>query len=253
MDRVRRQSAIQALAYTETFPSRLVERVTPMMDLAKPTMWDSVLDVACGWGLVSLAFAPHARSVTGVDLTPEMLELAKKVATQKGVSNVEFQIGDVENLKFDPGSFDIVTCRAALDHFSGPEKALREMKRVLSPSGRIVLYEFVAPADLEKAHFYHQIETSRDPSHLWSSSIHDFEALFIRCGLEERGRVINLLKRDFDAWMSSGGTDKEGVARTRELIERTIPGDRAGLGPRIRGGKLGFTQTCVAWLLVPQG
>jgi SAM-dependent methyltransferase len=165
--------------------------------------------------------------------------------------NAAFTVGDVEDLTFDSGSFDLVTCRAAFDHFDDPEKALRAMKRVLSPEGRMVVYEFVAPAELQKAHFYHEIETARDPSHLWSSSIHEFEELFWKCGLEERGRVINLLKREFDVWMSGLDAEGETKEKVRRLIEDSIQGDKAGLAPRLRGGKLTFTHSCVAWLLSP--
>ncbi|HVR82746.1 MAG TPA: class I SAM-dependent methyltransferase, partial [Planctomycetota bacterium] len=204
---------------------------------------------ACGWGFVAFAFSPLVRSITGVDLTPEMIELAKKLADERGVPNAAFSVGDAQELSFEPGSFDLVTCRAAFDHFDDPEKALRAMTRVLAREGRMVLYEFVAPADLQKAHFYHEIETARDPSHRWSSSIHEFEELFWKCGLEEGGRIINLLKRDFEAWMSGLDAQRETKEKVRGLIEDSIQGDKAGLAPRLRGGKLTFTHSCVAWLL----
>jgi SAM-dependent methyltransferase len=224
-----------------------------MIELAHPVPEDSVLDVATGWGFVALAFAPLVRSVIGVDLTPEMVTLAKEVVRERGASNVDVQVADAEELPFGPGAFHLVTSRAAFDHLADPEKALREMKRVLDPGGRMVLYEFIAPSDLEKAHFYHEIEQARDPSHLWSSSLHEFEALFLKCGLLVQERVITLLKRDFDSWMSTvdrvGGKEE----KVRHLLEESIHGDRAGLAPRLRGGKLTFTHRQVAWSLSPRG
>jgi ubiquinone/menaquinone biosynthesis C-methylase UbiE len=248
-DLVRKHFALQARAYPGSAKYRHAEKAQPMIELADPVLKDTVLDVATGWGFVALAFAPLVRSVIGLDLTPEMVELAKKLAHERGDPNVEFRVGDAEDLPFDAGSFDLVTCRAAFDHLGNPEKALREMKRVLAPRGRIVLYEFVAPAALDKAHTYHVIESSRDPSHLWSSSIHEFEDLFWSCGLEEQGRVITLLKRDFDSWMSVIDADAETRKKVRMLLEDSMFGDRAGLAPRIRAGSLTFTQTCVAWQL----
>lgn len=251
-DLVRKQSAAQARTYFASAKLRHAEKAHPLIELAEPSVKDIVLDVATGWGVVAFAFAPLVRSVIGLDLTPEMVELAQRLAVQKGVSNVEFQAGDADELPFNDGTFDLVTCRAAFDHLSDPEKTLREMKRVLDPKGRIALYEFIAPADPERAHFYHAIENTRDPSHLWSSSIHEFEELFWKCGLQEQGKVVNLLKRDFDQWMSSVDADEETAKKVRTLLESSIAGDRAGLAPRIRGESLTFTRTCVAWTLIPR-
>ena len=61
---------------------------------ARPAPDDSLLDVACGPGLVVGAFAPHVRDATGIDMTPAMLERAKKLAADKGLSNVAWRQGD---------------------------------------------------------------------------------------------------------------------------------------------------------------
>jgi ubiquinone/menaquinone biosynthesis C-methylase UbiE len=252
-DLVRKQFAIQARAYPSTARFRHAEKAEPIIDLAKPTARDTALDVASGWGFVALALAPRLASVIGVDLTPEMVELAKKLAAGNAASNAGFQVGDAENLPFVSGTFDLVTCRAAFDHLADPEKTLREMKRVLGPSGRMVLYEFVAPAAPEKAAAYNRIEGARDPSHLRSMTVEEYRNLFLKCGLEERGRVVNLLKRDFEAWMSYADAPDDKRQQVRSLLLDSIKGDRAGLAPRLQGGVLSFTHTCVAWLLVPAG
>jgi ubiquinone/menaquinone biosynthesis C-methylase UbiE len=252
-DLVRKQFAIQARAYPSTGKFRQTEKAQPIIDLARPTLRDNALDVASGWGFVALALSPLLGSVIGIDLTPEMVELAKMLAAGNAVSNAFFQVGDVENLPFASGTFDLVTCRAAFDHIDTPEKALREMKRVLGPSGRIVLYEFVAPAAPDKAAFYNRIEGARDPSHLHSMTMEEYRSLFQKCGLEERGRVVNLLKREFEAWMSYADAGDDTRQQVRSLLLDSIKGDRAGLAPRLQGGVLSFTHTCVAWLLVPTG
>jgi ubiquinone/menaquinone biosynthesis C-methylase UbiE len=250
-DLVRKQFAIQAQAYPSTASLRHAEKAEPIIDLARPTAGDYALDVASGWGFVALSVAPLLGSVIGVDLTPEMVDLAKKLAAGKAISNASFQVGDAENIPFASGTFDLVTCRAAFDHLSDPEKALQEMKRVLTPSGRIVLYEFVAPATPEKAASFNRIESARDPSYLRSLTVEEYRNLFKKCGLEERGRVVNLLKREFEAWMSYSDAGGETRRQVRSLLLEAIKGDRAGLAPRIQRGVLSFTHTCVAWLLVP--
>jgi ubiquinone/menaquinone biosynthesis C-methylase UbiE len=58
------------------------------VEAARPGTGDTVLDVACGGGIVVCAFAPHVRQATGIDVTPAMLERARALAVEKRVSNV---------------------------------------------------------------------------------------------------------------------------------------------------------------------
>lgn len=250
---IRRQFAVQARVHPRTAALRHAENVAPMVDLAAPAPSDRVLDVACGWGFAALAFAPRVRSVTGVDLTPEMVELARREAAARGLRNVEVEPGMAEDLRFGAGSFEIVTCRFTFHHFADPERALFEMKRVLTPDGRAVLYDYVASPDEARARLHNEIEKARDPSHVRMYSEREFAGLFRKCGLKARGRIVTLLKRDFDAWMDFVDADAAHRARVRRMLEETIEGNKAGLGPRRRGERLTFTHTAVAWRLVPKG
>ncbi len=251
-DLVRKEFARQARVYAAAGRPRPAERVTPMIELAAPSPSDRVLDVACGWGFVLQAFAPRVRAGIGIDLCPEMVELAAKMAESRKLSNVQYFVGDVEDLKFSPGSFEIVTCRASFNHFCHADKALLGMKRVLAPGGRIVIYEYVAPPEPEKAKLYFEIEHSRDPSIIETLSAQGYADLFEGCGLQVSGRVINLFKRDFDEWMATVGPDAAAKARTRALLEGAIEGDKAGLGVRLRADKLTFTHKGMAWLVTPK-
>jgi ubiquinone/menaquinone biosynthesis C-methylase UbiE len=81
---------------------------------------DTVLDVACGPGLVACAFATVAHHVTGIDLTPAMIEQAKKLQAQKGLANMAWQIRDVLPLPFGNESFSLVRTRYSSHHFLDP-------------------------------------------------------------------------------------------------------------------------------------
>lgn len=250
-DLLRRQFALQARVYPKTASWRHAENVTPMIELARPQPTDRLLDVACGWGFVILAFRPWVGSATGVDLTPEMVDLARRVAAERGVGDVDYVVGDAEDLEFADGLFDIVTCRFTFHHFGRPERALSEMARVLAPGGRLVLYDFLASSDEARAARHNEIERERDPAHVKIYSLREFQDFFRGAGLEEKGRVVTLMRRDFDVWMDFVDADEDRRRRVRELLEASIEGNTAGLGPRLREGRLVFTHTCVAWLLRP--
>ena len=79
-----------------------------IVDAADPRPADTVLDVACGGGLVVCAFAPHVKHATGIDMTPAMLERARQLATELAVDNVAWDHGDVGRLPYGDGTFGIV-------------------------------------------------------------------------------------------------------------------------------------------------
>jgi SAM-dependent methyltransferase len=95
-----------------------------------------VLDVACGTGVVAVTAARMGARVTGLDLTPELLEQARANAQLAGVE-IDFHEGDVEQLPFDAEMFDVVVSQYGHMFAPRPEVATREMLRVLKRGGTI--------------------------------------------------------------------------------------------------------------------
>lgn len=95
-----------------------------------------VLDVACGTGVVAVSAARMGARVTGLDLTPELLEQARANAQLAGVE-IDFHEGDVEQLPFDAEMFDVVVSQYGHMFAPRPEVATREMLRVLKRGGTI--------------------------------------------------------------------------------------------------------------------
>jgi SAM-dependent methyltransferase len=77
--------------------------------------------------------------VIGVDLAEKLLQLARAKATQRGLTHVEFQTGDLTNLRFADGAFDAVVCVFGIFFVPDMESALRELRRVLRPGGRMAI------------------------------------------------------------------------------------------------------------------
>lgn len=96
----------------------------------------SVLDVACGTGVATVTAARQGCRMTGLDLTPELLERARENATIAGVT-VEWHEGDVEALPFGDAQFDAVLSQFGHMFAPRPEVAIAEMLRVLKPGGTI--------------------------------------------------------------------------------------------------------------------
>jgi SAM-dependent methyltransferase len=98
------------------------------------------LDAGCGTGFLSLALAGRGHRVTGVDFAPKMLEAAREKAAASGF-DIRFQHGDVENLPFAAGSFDLVICRHLLWTLPHPEAAVAGWVRLLRAGGRLIAVE----------------------------------------------------------------------------------------------------------------
>ena len=88
----------QAALFSTTAPITNADALRMIVDAARPGQDDTVLDVACGGGIVVCAFAPHVRRATGIDVTPAMLDEAQRLAAEKGLANVEWRQGDVNSL-----------------------------------------------------------------------------------------------------------------------------------------------------------
>lgn len=100
-----------------------------------------VLEVAPGPGFLAIEMARDSRfRVTGLDIGKTFVELARKNAAEAGV-RVNFQLGNASGMPFADKSFDLLVCRAAFKNFSEPERALREMRRVVRPGGTGVIID----------------------------------------------------------------------------------------------------------------
>jgi ubiquinone/menaquinone biosynthesis C-methylase UbiE len=108
---------------------------------ALPPDGGDVLEVAPGPGFLAIEMARSGKlHVTGLDISKTFVELARKNAAQAGV-RVDFRAGNASEMPFAENSFDLLVCRAAFKNFSEPQKALREMRRVLRPGGTGVIID----------------------------------------------------------------------------------------------------------------
>jgi len=98
-----------------------------------------VLDVGVGTGFLSIMLADMGHHVVGIDLSEEMLNVARKKMNDRGIK-LDLKIGDAEDLPFEDGSFDAVVNRAVLWTLPDPKKALSEWKRVLKPNGKLCFF-----------------------------------------------------------------------------------------------------------------
>jgi ubiquinone/menaquinone biosynthesis C-methylase UbiE len=123
---------------------------------------DTVLDVACGPGLITCAIAQIARYVTGIDITPTMIDQAKSRQRDKGLTNLDWHIGDALPLPFPDASFSAVITRYSFHHFPDPRAVLAEMTRVCQPGGKVAVVDMFTSSP-QQAQGLNEVEKLRDP------------------------------------------------------------------------------------------
>jgi ubiquinone/menaquinone biosynthesis C-methylase UbiE len=100
---------------------------------------ERVLDIACGTGNTALAARARGAAVTGLDLTPELLAVAKKRGAEHGYDDIIWQEGDAEDLPFPDGAFDVVVSSCGLMFAPDQRKVASEVARVTRRGGRIAI------------------------------------------------------------------------------------------------------------------
>lgn len=110
-----------------------------LLEASKLQAGEKILDVSCGTGLVTFPIAEligEEGSVTGIDLSEGMLESASELAESKGINFAHFRHMDAEDLDFEDDTFDVGINSLGMMYYPEPNKAIKELFRVLKPGGR---------------------------------------------------------------------------------------------------------------------
>ena len=212
------------------------ERLQEVIDLVRPLRGDLALDVATGTGNTAFALAPLVRRVVGLDLTREMLDVARRITTERKIENVDWVIGDACVLPFPDETFDIYVVRAAPHHFSDIDAFLSEAYRVLRPGRDAAFVDCAPPAPARD--LLHEVEKRRDPSHVMSLTVDEWTARLEAAGFEVEMARARELDWDYEDWMHTMAVRPELAAELAAVIESAQGEALRQLHPERRDGKL---------------
>jgi ubiquinone/menaquinone biosynthesis C-methylase UbiE len=199
----------------------------------------AVLDVACGPGLVALPLAETAGHVTGLDLTPAMLEKARALQRREGLSNLSWQLGRADALPYRREAFDAVVTRFSFHHLTDPARALAEMVRVCRPGGRVVVCD-VYMTSAEQAAEYDRLERLRDPSHVRALPLEELRSLLRQAGLTEGREAFARLPMGLEQLLGASFPVPGGADEIRRAFRADVGRDLLRLGVRDEPGGLHF-------------
>lgn len=186
-EQVRGQFAATADGYVTSAVHAAGPDLARLVELARLSGAERVLDIATGGGHTALACAPYAREVVASDLTPRMLAAAAAHFASQGAA-ISTELADAEALPFPSASFDRVTCRIAPHHFPDPAGFVREAARVLRSGpagyGRFLLSDLVGHEEPALDGFVNEVERLRDPSHVRSYKVSEWVGWCAAAGLQ---------------------------------------------------------------------
>jgi ubiquinone/menaquinone biosynthesis C-methylase UbiE len=202
---------------------------------------DTVLDVACGPGIVVCAFAEIMRHATGVDLVPAMIEQAQSLQRERGLKNVSWKVADVYVLPYADDSFSIVTSRYAFHHLENPRDVLSEMKWVCKSGGKVALVDVVASADPQRAEHFNQMEKLRDPSHVRALSLSEMEGLFHDVGLLAPKIKYYKAELELESVLKRSFPEEGNAEKVRAVIRQAVENDTMGINARLGEGRVKYS------------
>ncbi len=241
-DLVQRQFGAHADAYTTSDVHAQGESLGRLLELTRPQPDWLVLDVSTGAGHTALRFAPHVARVIATDLTPQMLDAARRLADERRIPNIEFRPADAHALPFDDGIFDLVTNRIALHHYPEGARAVGEMARVCKRGATVALVDNTIPSDAEPD-YINRFEKLRDPSHHWAYPVAHLEGIFAAATLQVVHRERLKKEMEFEPWADRMGASEATKTELRRMLLEAPEAVRAFLLPRVDGGRLRFTLT----------
>ena len=177
-----------------------------------------VLDIATGAGHTAVFLAPHVASVLATDMSDRMIRRARELAARNQTHNVRLAIMDAEQLAVPTGAFDAVTCRIAAHHFENLAAAVQEAARAIAPGGCIVFEDSCAPSDPVLDEFTNELERRRDPTHVRSYTVADWESCLRSAGFAIVEKHWYRKRHDIDSWLERAGADPEAQHQVIEYV-----------------------------------
>jgi SAM-dependent methyltransferase len=233
------QFARQAIPFAQMPAHSNEESCRLLIEMAGVGPEDDVLDVACGPGLVACALAPFARHVTGIDLTPAMIDQARARQRSTGLTNLTWFVGDAVPLPFPDAAFSVVVTRYSFHHFLDPNAVLTAMVRACRPGGRVGVVD-VFTSSPEQAEAYNRVEKLRDPSHVRALSLEELTGLCRDAGLGDVKTAFYKLEMDLERLLAASFPNPGDADRIRRTFEDDLGADRLGLGAVRRDGAIHF-------------
>ena len=209
---------IRAFRLASVHDHGLEADINRVVDLAEPQPGDIGLDLVTGLGHIARALAVKVSSIDAVDPDRKMLEEAEALANNDGIANIQFIHGDPMKLPLETDKYDIVTARMALRHFSNGAQCIKEVHRVIKPTGRFLIADSLAPPHADLEDFLTNLMQHRDRSHVKSYTLAELESLLERENFDIDLIEIYPKEHNFESWVKKTVSDDDTIRMIAQLF-----------------------------------
>ena len=185
-----------------------------VVEFSRVTPGASVAEIGAGTGNFLSLFDEVASQQVAIDLTAAML--AQAVAAHPQIQAV---IADGARLPLRSRSIDLVASAQTLHHIHAPIPVIREMRRVVTPGGRVLIVDQVAPERVEESQMMNELDHLRDPSHAACRPPSAFRIMVTAAGLEIEDESIHESDDLLSKWMSPEEFPADRVAEVNAYLE----------------------------------
>ena len=199
---VANQFGPRALAYLASSVHSSGDDLKELADTVTAQHFDLAIDIGCGGGHATYAIAPHVGEVVAYDLSVEMLAVVANESRRRGNTNVRAEVGRAEQLPFADSTFDLAVTRFSAHHWNDVRQGLVEAKRILKPTGRIIITDVVSPEEPLLDTFLQTIEMLRDTSHVRDYRVSEWIEMLQGAGFSPGGIVQRSLQINFRDWIA---------------------------------------------------
>tara|TARA_B110000438_G_scaffold160333_1_gene153557 strand:+ start:2249 stop:3031 length:783 start_codon:yes stop_codon:yes gene_type:complete len=172
---------------------------------------NTAIDLATGPGFTAFEISKFSKHVIAADISIKMLDQAKKIASERNITNVDFEEIDAMNISYKDDFFDLVSCRTAPHHFININKFLEEVKRTLKNQGYFILADTSTSINKEPRTWQQKVEKIRDKTHIESLDIISWARKIESYGFNIIDKTVTQVPMTFNKWVLRSGTSKEDI------------------------------------------
>ncbi len=199
----------QAANYAVSVPHATSDSLGIISELAAMGQYHLALDIATGPGFTAFAIADFCNTVIASDFAEAMLDQARKIADDRDIHNVRFEIIEAHDIPYPDKSIDLVTCRTAAHHFHDIPQFLSEVHRILKPDGIFLLCDTTTSENHELAQWHQRVEAERDPSHVAAPSPSQWSTLITDARFKITHNQATQVNMTFNHWVKRSGTSQQ--------------------------------------------
>jgi len=236
-DNIIKQFSKQAIPFTKI--KGHYDSIDTIISMSEVSQDDKVLDIACGTGIVTCEFAKYAKNVVGLDITKDMIAQAVKAQHENNLTNIKFDLGNVENLPYENDSFDIIFTRYSFHHFLDTQKVFDEMIRVCKSNGKIIVVDVAL--ENKYALVYNHMEKLRDPSHTKALTFDEFDILFKNKNLTNHKQSSYKVDMEVENILSASFPHVGDKDKIRDIFKNNIDTNSLGMHTHLKDDKIYFS------------